>query len=116
MAGADVLRFRLPDYIYPLGAKTWRGIVAFLPLRIVAEYLHQLRVVNGYNKGVRDGFQVHRVAVRGQLDSIRKSTRNILEEVRAHPASRRRTHLRLPGSGSSAEMPLSPRPRRAKLS
>ena len=68
-----------------LGAKTLRGAVAFLSFWIVAENLHQLRVVDLIAKRVRNGRQVHLVAVRGQLDSIRQSTSYVLKEVRCTP-------------------------------
>ena len=72
-ASRDMRRFRIADHLHPLGAKTLRGAVALLAFRIVAEYLDQLSEVDLFTKRVRDGFQIHLVAVRGQLDSIRQA-------------------------------------------
>ena len=85
VAGGDVLRFRLTDDFHAFGAKTLRGAVALLSLRIVAEDLHQLREVDRLAERIRNGSQVHLVAVRGQLDSIRQPASYILKEVRCTP-------------------------------
>lgn len=85
VASRDVLLIRGADHFDALGAKTLRGAVALLSLRIVAEYLDQLRVVDLVTERVRNSRQIHLVAVRGQLDSIRQPACNILKEVRCTP-------------------------------
>jgi hypothetical protein len=85
VAGGDVLLIRVADDPYRLGAKTLRGAVAFLSLRIVAVNLHQLCIVDLIPERIRDGGQIHLVAVRGQLDSIRQPASYILKEVRCTP-------------------------------
>ena len=83
--GGDVRLIWVADDFDALGAKTLCGAVAFLSLRIVAEDLHQLRVVDLISKRIRNGKQVHLMAVRGQLDSVRQPASNILKEVRRTP-------------------------------
>ena len=84
-ARRDVRLIRVAYDFHALGSQTLRGAVAFLAFRIVAEHLHQLRVVDLISKRVRNGKQVHLMAVRGQLDSIRQSASYILKEVRCTP-------------------------------
>src|SRR5580658_4082605 len=55
------------------GAKTLRRTVALLSLRSVAVDLHELREVDIVPKRFRNGIQVHLMAVRGQLNSIRQT-------------------------------------------
>jgi hypothetical protein len=45
----------------------------------------ELSEVDPVTEGVRNGSQVHPVSVRGQLDSIRQTSGNILKEVRRTP-------------------------------
>ena len=85
IAGADVVVIGCADDVYALGAKTLRRAVALLPFRIVAVDLHQLRVVNGFRERIRDGHQIHLVAIRGQLDSIRQAAFNVLKECGRTP-------------------------------
>jgi len=82
VAGRNVCLIRVADDFYALGAQTLRGAVALLPFRIVAINLHQLCVVDLISKRVGNGSQIHPMAVRGQLDSIRQSASYILKEVR----------------------------------
>src|ERR1017187_556284 len=84
-AGRDVILIRVADNFHALGSKTLCGAVAFLSLGIVAENLHQLCVIDLISKRVRHGKQVHLMAVRGQLDSVRQSASYILKEVRCTP-------------------------------
>ena len=85
VARRDVLLIRVADDFDALGAKTLRGAVASLSLGIVAVNLVELCEVNPISESIRNGSQVHPVAVRGQLDSIRQTSRNILKEVRCTP-------------------------------
>src|ERR1035437_5069288 len=85
IAGADVFVVRRADDVYALGAQTLRRAVALLPFRIVAVDFHQLRVVNSLRESIGDGYQVHLVAIRGHLDSIRQAAFNILKELRRTP-------------------------------
>src|ERR1035438_2153933 len=73
------------DDVNTLGAQTLRRAVALLPFRIVAVYLHQVRVVNSLRKRIRDSHQIHLMAIRGQLDSIRQTAFNVLKERRRTP-------------------------------
>jgi hypothetical protein len=71
------------DY-YFIDAKIARGAVPFFRIRIFAVTLDQLRVINiriGRSEGVHDGGEIHPVAVRGQLNPIRQTALNILEEI-----------------------------------
>jgi hypothetical protein len=63
-------------------AKDCSWAVALLRLGTRSVNLDQLCVVYLFAKRIRDGFEVHLVAVRVQLDSIRQSTRYILKELR----------------------------------
>jgi hypothetical protein len=76
---------RVADDIHALCAKTLRGAVAFLSFSGIAEHLNQLRIVYSFAKRVRNGSQIHLMAVRCQLDSIRQSACYILKEVRRIP-------------------------------
>jgi hypothetical protein len=66
-AGRNVARVRIADNFDALGAKTLRRAVAFLSF------------------GITDGMNINLVAVRGQLDSIRNTLRNVPKEVRRKP-------------------------------
>jgi hypothetical protein len=79
-------------YINALGAKTLRRAVTLLPFGITAEYLYQLRIVNVLSERVRDGQQVHLMAVRGQLDSVRQSAFNIPKKLRCTPGIPQSNH------------------------
>lgn len=85
VAGADVFMVRGADNVYALGAQTLCRAVAFLPVRIVAVDFHQLRVVHVLRERIGHSHQVHLVAVRGQLDSIRQAALNILKKLRRTP-------------------------------
>jgi hypothetical protein len=85
-ARRNVRLIRASNNLDSFGAKTLRWAVALLPLRIVAVNLHQLRIVNLRAKRVRNGSQIHLVAVRGQLDSIRQPASYILKELRRTPS------------------------------
>ena len=76
---------RVADDLDAFGAQTLRGAVASLSLGIVAVNLVELSEVDPVTEGIRNGSQVHPVAVRGQLDSIRQTSCNILKEVRCTP-------------------------------
>jgi hypothetical protein len=69
------------DNLDALGALTLRWAVALLCLRIVAVNLHKLRVVDVRFEGIGHGVQIHLMAVRGQLDAIRQTRRNVLKEL-----------------------------------
>ena len=77
---ANVRVIRCADDVDTLGAQTLCRAVALLPFRIVAVDLHQLRVVNSLRERIRNGYQIHLVPVRGQLDSIRQTAFNVLKE------------------------------------
>jgi len=84
VAGADVLWIGSSDNFDLLRAKTLRGAVALLSLRIVAVDLRQLRIVDVVCKGVGNSRQVHLMAVRGQLNPIRQAASiqgNVLREI-----------------------------------
>ena len=85
VAGADMFVIRRTDDVYALSAKTLCRAVALLSFGIVAEYLHQLRVVNVFSERIRDGIQVHLMAIRGQLDSVRQAAFNVPKELRRTP-------------------------------
>ncbi len=61
------------------------GLYRFLPFGIVAVNLDQLGVVDALTESVRNSHQVHLVAVRGQLNSIRQATGNVLKEFGSAP-------------------------------
>ena len=91
---ADMPRIRGTDDIYAFGPKTLRRAVTGLSLGVAAVYLHQLRVVHRLCKRIRNGHQVHLVAVRGQLDSVRQPALNIPEKLRRTPGIPRPYHPR----------------------
>lgn len=78
---ADMLRVGRTNNSLSLGAKTLRRAVALLSLEIAAEDLHQLRVIDPGSESVWYGNQVHLVAVRGQLNSIRQTAFYVLKEL-----------------------------------
>ena len=85
-AGGDVGRVGIAKYRVFLDARTLRGAVPFLPLRVVAVDLDQLGVVDvKQSKGIGNSRQIHPVAVRGQLGSIRQATGNVLKELGSAP-------------------------------
>ena len=81
VAGADVFGIGRPDNGIASGAKTLRRAVALLSLGIVAKYFDQLRVVNLGSECIRYGGQIHLVAIRGQLDSIRQAAFHVPKEL-----------------------------------
>ena len=85
VADRNMLLIRVADNFDSLSAQTLRGAVAFLSLRIVAVNLHQLREVNPVAERVGNRRQIHLVAVRGQLDSIRQPASYVLKKVRRTP-------------------------------
>src|ERR1022692_2292406 len=68
-----------------LGPKKLRRAVTGCSLGIAALDLDQLRVIDILSEGIGDGGQVHLVAVRGQLDSIRQAACNVPKELRRTP-------------------------------
>jgi hypothetical protein len=62
-----------------------RRAVALLSFGIGAVNLHQLRLVNVRRERIGCSRQIHLVAVRGQLDSIRQAAFNIPKKLRCTP-------------------------------
>src|ERR1035437_2497817 len=85
VARADVRHVGRSDNANVFRAKTSRRAVTLLPLRIATVNLDQLSVVDILRKGVRNGSQIHLMAVRRQLNSIRQAALNILKELRCTP-------------------------------
>jgi hypothetical protein len=85
VAGRNVLLFRVAYDFHALGAQTLCGAVSGLSLGIVAVNLVKLGEVDAITESIRNGSQVHPVAVRGQLDSIRQTSCNVLKEIRRTP-------------------------------
>jgi len=81
----DVLRIGIAQDSLRDCAKTLRRAVALLSFRIVAVKLHKLRVVDLIRKSIDDGVQIHLVAVRRQLDSIRQAFLNVLNKLCRRP-------------------------------
>ena len=82
---ADMLLAGRTDNSLSLGAKTLRRAVTGCSLGIVAIYLDQLSVIDIIREGIRDGGQIHLMAVRGQLDPIRQPGCNVSKELRRTP-------------------------------
>ena len=80
VAGRNVFLIGGADNLDALGALTLRRAVALLCLRIVAVHLHKLREVDVRFERIRHGVQIHLMAVRGQLDAIRQTRRNVLDK------------------------------------
>jgi len=70
VASRDVLLFRVADDFHAFGSQTLRGAVSGLSLGIVAINLVKLSEVDLMTEGIRDGAQVHPMAIRGQLDMV----------------------------------------------
>ena len=85
IAGADMRWIGVTNEIDPLGAQTLRRAVAFLSLGIVAVDLYKHRVVDVSAERIRDGSEIHLMAVRGQLDAIPEPAGNILKEFQRTP-------------------------------
>src|ERR1035441_4218450 len=85
VACADMLMVRGAYDIDSFGPKTLRRAVARLSFGITAIDLDQLSVIDIGSEGVRDGNQIHFVAVRGQLDSVRQTAFNIPKKLRRTP-------------------------------
>ena len=96
IAGADVVVIGSADDIHALGAKTLRRALAFLSLGVVAVHLHQLRVVHSRRERIGDGYQIHLVSIRSQLDTVCQPALNILKKLRrtpgVPPSNHRRNH------------------------
>ena len=82
---ADVLGVGVTDTYDLFGALPLRRAVTFLAFRIIAVNLYQLGEVDIFRERISHGGQVHLMAVRGQLDSIRQAACNVLKEVRCTP-------------------------------
>jgi hypothetical protein len=82
---ADVFVVGRTDNVNPLGAKTLRRAVTGRSLGIVAVDLYQLREVDILREGVGYSRQLHLVAVRGQLDSVRQTAFNVPKKLRRTP-------------------------------
>src|ERR1022692_1094040 len=82
---ADVLWVGRANDRLSFGPKTLRRAVTGRSLRIVAINLDQLRVVDIIRESIRYSRQIHLVAVRGQLDSIRQPVCNVPKELRRTP-------------------------------
>src|ERR1022692_2951980 len=82
---ADVLWVGRANDRLSLGAKTLRRAVTGCSLGIVAVNLDQLRVIDILSEGIWYSRQIHLVAVRGQLDSIRQPVCNVPNELRRPP-------------------------------
>ena len=85
VTGADMLMIRRANDIHAFGPQTLRRAVALLSFRIVAVNLHQLRVVHIRREGVRNGYQIHFVAIGSQLDTVCQTALNILKKRRRTP-------------------------------
>ena len=81
----DVLRIGRANDFYALCAKTLCGAVSLVPFRVVTVDLHQLRVIDLVRKRIRDGAQIHFVAVRCDLDAIRHPRCHVLKERASKP-------------------------------
>ena len=82
---ADMLVVGRADNVDTLGAQTLRRAVTGCSLGIAAVHLDQLREVDILREGIRDSRQVHLVAVRGQLDSVRQPALNVQKKLRRTP-------------------------------
>lgn len=82
MRRAHVRRVRVANNRIDLAADADGGAVTLLGLRVGAIELLQHGVVDVSAKGILDGRQIHLVAVRGELDSVRQSARHILQKLR----------------------------------
>jgi hypothetical protein len=82
---ANLLQLGVANADDLFGALPLCRTVTFLAFRIVAINLHELCEVDVIRERVNHGGQVHLVAIRGQLDTIRQAARDILKEVRRTP-------------------------------
>jgi hypothetical protein len=86
VAGADMLRIGVAENDLSFGAHTLRGAVPLLAFRCVVVILHELSKVDSiFKQRIGNRLQIHVVAVSSQLNSIRQSLGNILQESGSKP-------------------------------
>jgi hypothetical protein len=83
---ADMLLVWRTDNVRSFSPKTLRRAVTGCSLGIAAVDLDRLSVVDILCEGVRDGGQVHLVAIRGQLNSVRQTACYIPKKLRRTPS------------------------------